>query len=863
MNGAAANPNPGVSIKQNDVNALLKVAKGSRIVPLLLLAVAIFAFVAFWLPPGRTLLVSEFTRMCQSVRPDTGSLPGLVGLVVANPEPAKSSAKAPQNGVLVVAAHGAWHDIAKLKAKDAITAVNGAAIANTREFVDAVIKRQPQDSPVKLTVGSGSTEVEVLPPVAAKLETSGERLKDGPKHYRDWCASTSGPTLEELKADFAKRSNIWSELPFQSFDPQEIGGAKDFVRMAVGYIKVFLDDLFVAMGKYWTTALAYVASAALFALLPGLAGLIYRRAFWVWFGLAFVAFMAIRSVMSSAGQFLAHESDGDTAEAWAASIVVFVLSQLLVLLLVHRLRRHTAKPSLLATFVPVGLYDKVLRFGLVALGLGIAILGWGAELIKHIPFDQTWTKWNIILLGLPFLYFLLRVTPGWPDKKPKNIVVCLDGTSNTPDQLEMGLAAQTNVFKLFAMLKSDAGGSFVPTGRLDATLCKTYGDKQPGDKQIALYYTGIGNKYDSDPLLGTLEQATGLGASGIIERAYLDVMRVWRPGDRLFIFGFSRGAASARILARTIDQRGAPGSIWTLRLFGRHWTLWPSKKIAKVPVDVLGCWDTVGSFGVAKTIAGINFQQLNLLHNLAVPENVRQAYHMVALDESRQEFEPTLMDPDPIHLERIVEVFFPGDHAGVGGGWATDRLSDLPLDFLLRRISSGYSADRKSVPGDEGWGLYLAAVNALALDETGVPMTEEAERKAREAGVAVLHPDPLGQLRSFFSNVYNYRPRRLPLHAVISECVFERMTRSIPVYAPQALFDLNDALDEKRDLITAKVKKMEETRSMGDNEREKVLEFTDKLRLTRFPSYWSEVIAARKPDALPTIPSVVLANATI
>ncbi|MEL6747409.1 MAG: DUF2235 domain-containing protein, partial [Pseudomonadota bacterium] len=467
--------------------------------------------------------------------------------------------------------------------------------------------------------------------------------------------------------------------------------------------------------------------------------------------------------------------------------------------------------------------------------------------------SQTWASWNAALLGVPFLYFLLRASPTWTGTVPKTIVVCLDGTSNTPDQLDMGLAAQTNVFKLFKMLKSDPGVLLAAKGRFDATLCKTY-----KDRQIALYYAGIGNKYDSDPLVGTLSQATGLGAAGIIERAYLDVMRLWRPGDRIAIVGFSRGAASARILSRMIDQRGAPRALWTLRLFGRHWTVWSSGKKDKVPVDILGCWDTVGSFGVAKTIAGINFQQINLLHDLSVPENVRQAYHMVALDEDRQEFEPTLMDPDPIRPERIVEVWFAGGHAGVGGGWATDRLSDVAFDFLLRRISSGYCTDGTTMPGDESWGIYLTGVNGLDSEAMAQVQNGHVEGGSRSAAdIEVVLPDPLGQLRTYVSNMYTYRPRQLPLHAVISETVFERMTRSLPVYAPQSLFNLNDALDAKRDLIAQKVARLKETNSLSDPERESVLAFANKLRLTRFPSYWEHVINTRAPQPR----AVALANA--
>jgi hypothetical protein len=342
--------------------------------------------------------------------------------------------------------------------------------------------------------------------------------------------------------------------------------------------------------------------------------------------------------------------------------------------------------------------------------------------------------------------------------------------------------------------------------------------------------------------------ATGMGAGDIIERAYLDLVRVYRPGDRVFIFGFSRGAAIARLLARTIDARGAPSTVWTLRLFGKHRTLWTSRRRHPVTIDVLGCWDTVGSFGVAKTIAGINFQQLNMFRDLTVPDSVAQAYHMVALDEMRDSFEPTLMDPDPIRPARIVEVWFAGDHANIGGGWATDKLSDVTLDFLLRRISSGYATEAAAMPGAEDWGLYLTARKAQKTGPVAL-MAEDLD--------SVVDPDPLGQVRNWFSNLYVYRPRKLPLHAVISETVFERMTRSTPVYAPQSLFDLNDALDAKRDLIEEKVAKLAETNSLDERERQAVLEYKNRMRLRRFPKYWEEIVAECHPQA----PAFVLSNA--
>ncbi|MGQ0671442.1 MAG: phospholipase effector Tle1 domain-containing protein [Hyphomicrobium sp.] len=433
-------------------------------------------------------------------------------------------------------------------------------------------------------------------------------------------------------------------------------------------------------------------------------------------------------------------------------------------------------------------------------------------------------KWEVILLGLPLLYTLFRNAGAWINPKPKNIVICLDGTSNNPDQVDQGFAATTNVYKLFRMLKADKQEMFEPGDVLNASLCKRY-----DGKQISLYYAGVGNAFDSDPLLSFLGQATGLGAEDLVERAYLDLVRVYRPNDRVFIFGFSRGAAITRLLAKSIDARGAPRTVWTIKLFGKHRTVWSSKDKRPVPIVVIGCWDTVGSFGVAKTIGGVNLQQLNLFRDMSVPDNVRQAYHLVALDESRQEFEPTLMDPDPNRPERIIEVWFAGDHANIGGGWATDRLSDVTLDFLLRHVSSGY-ADTKEEAGKEDWGLHLVAWKADKLDHW----------KRQTLDAHVVDPDPLGQIQISFSHVFNYRPRKVPPHAIIHDTVFERMVSSLPLYAPQSLFDLNDELDRRRDLIDGQVAKLTESKLLSADDLKKIEGYKMKLRLNRFEDYYRD-----------------------
>ncbi len=617
-------------------------------------------------------------------------------------------------------------------------------------------------------------------------------------------------------------------LTWAAFDDTAIA-KQETVEKFLNAIRVLAKNAFDSFGGNAVkivSAQAYAFSViALFAAVPGVAGLIYRRSFWRYFLFAFVILYSI----NASGWFgKVPGTDIPSNERFSEGVLNFILTQLILFVLAFRLRRHVSGQRLLPTY----LYNGLLAAALLVL-VAACINDWPAWVWSSL--SSKWYKLEFVLLVIPSLYFLLKQSDVWSSDTRKNIVVCLDGTGQTTGQTEMGRTTQTNVLKLFGMLKQDKSkGALLnalvpPGGRFDATLSKRY-----QDKQIAFYYSGVGNTIENSPILDVLGSATGLGAASIVDRAYLDVIRVYRPGDRIFIFGFSRGAAIARLLARMIDQRGAPKRLWTLRLLGRHWVVWKSaSKQHDVPVSVLGCWDTVGAFGVAKTIAGIDFGKINAFKDLAIADNVEQAYHMVALDEMRDSFVPNLMDPDPLTPERIIEVWFSGDHSNVGGSWATDKLSDVTLDFLLRLVSSGYAIDDSSKPGDEAWGLYLSALNGQTVNA------------AAYTDAVVLQPDALGQVRQVTSMIYGYFARKMPLHAVIAELVFERMTRSHPAYAPQSLFDLNDELDRKRDTIDAKVIRLRDTNSLRDGEFEKILEFKEKLRLTRWNQHWLELGAVR------------------
>ncbi|MEM8973761.1 MAG: DUF2235 domain-containing protein [Pseudomonadota bacterium] len=622
---------------------------------------------------------------------------------------------------------------------------------------------------------------------------------------------------EEAAAAFMNHVWNWNLLAAaRTVSPVVADGTRHLIR-----------DFYFDFSQRVTDLILIILVVALISIIPGIIGMIYRRNFWSWFIVPFGIFL----IVSLWGQFGGEPTTG--------SVMILVLAQAFILLLLLRLRRYSNNDSQLS----YGTYNYIL-----ATVLGVVAAHWVLSAVMDLPLEGVWDSdlWPLgwygrlafIVLILPAFFTLFKRSRAWRGAGSKNIVVCLDGTTNTPDQMEGGRLAQTNVFKLFKMLKSDAPSKEAQTSNYNASISKRY-----GDRQLGLYYSGVGNKFEYNPIVQMLGGAGGLGAADVVDRAYLDVMRVYRPGDRVFIVGFSRGAAIARLLARALDQRGSPRTVWTLRLFGRHWTIWTSKrdksKDLEIPVTVLGCWDTVGAFGIAKNIAGIDFQKLDLFKDLTVPDNVEQAYHMVALDEEREEFQPTLMDPDPLAPSRIVEVWFSGDHANIGGGWATTKLSDLTLDFVLRKVSSGYAHAESMTAGDETWGIYLSGVNG----ETIAPASEGDKPYVDSDGDEpfVLHPDFLGQLRKWSSALYVYKSRELPNHAIVSQTVFDRMVHANPLYAPQSLFNLHDNLTEKRQTVNNAVDRLRETDSLKPDEHQTILEFKDRLQLTRWEEYFDEL----------------------
>jgi uncharacterized protein (DUF2235 family) len=307
----------------------------------------------------------------------------------------------------------------------------------------------------------------------------------------------------------------------------------------------------------------------------------------------------------------------------------------------------------------------------------------------------------------------------------KNIVIFSDGTGQ-----EGGVGHNTNVYKLYNMVL----------------------DRSPD--QIAYYDKGIGT--------GTLKVMTNIGGFGISKNildCYRFIFDNYQAGDKIYLFGFSRGATTVRSLSNFIHLFGMlPKSRHELirqaydiykiskaakraraaeDFINRHHTMW-------CKIHFIGVWDTVAALGVPnKTIDAIlnkvpffrhKFQTLNL------SESVIHARHALAVDEERKTFLPTLWDTNIKSGQTMKQVWFPGVHTDVGGGYEEQRLSDIPLLWMIREaeenglriydkhkveLNPQYDGQMHDSRGGAGF-LYPKKIRSWPTDTHGRPHVHES-----------------------------------------------------------------------------------------------------------------------------------------
>ena len=256
----------------------------------------------------------------------------------------------------------------------------------------------------------------------------------------------------------------------------------------------------------------------------------------------------------------------------------------------------------------------------------------------------------------------------------KLIIVLFDGTWNEPEFEVEGQYPQgdsTNVEKLRYLLLQDH----------EQKVLYSEGVGTDGIKPIAVgeQPTKFGLKSTKllEKPIKVKDGAFGISAQQKVDDAYKAISADYSPGDQLAIFGFSRGAATARLLTRQIHKSGINGK--------------------QVMVEFLGLWDTVAALGVPlPDIQSFRKQYSDAEDRLRIPTNVKSVVHLVSIDETRALFAPTLVTRDS-NQTKVDEIWFAGNHGDVGGGWvkaspSEAQLSDITLDFMIRRSQSEVSS---------------------------------------------------------------------------------------------------------------------------------------------------------------------------
>ena len=282
----------------------------------------------------------------------------------------------------------------------------------------------------------------------------------------------------------------------------------------------------------------------------------------------------------------------------------------------------------------------------------------------------------------------------------KRIALFLDGTWNN-------VSDNTNVWRL-------------------KSLCS----RSP--EQLVYYSAGVGTQ-TGERLSGGM---FGIGINEEVIDAYQWLVEHYEPGAQVFIFGFSRGAFTARSLAGFISKCGLlkPGSPVSMKqMFERYRKgtaqsvlalgkvvesglpledRWIKEYSRPIPIWFQGVWDTVGALGVPlPCVPNVSREDFAFLEtDLRI--NDTHAYHALAIDEHRKAFAPTLWVKStpkqgdtypPRDLDHVEQRWFAGAHANVGGGYENDLLAQIPLQWLMNKaIAHGLEfKDNVVIDGDE------------------------------------------------------------------------------------------------------------------------------------------------------------------
>ncbi|MFV1495951.1 DUF2235 domain-containing protein [Phaeobacter sp. JH20_02] len=244
----------------------------------------------------------------------------------------------------------------------------------------------------------------------------------------------------------------------------------------------------------------------------------------------------------------------------------------------------------------------------------------------------------------------------------------------------------------------------------------------------------------------TTDVMIGRGINRQIRRAYGYLASRYRPGDRIYLMGYSRGAYAVRSLAGVIDEVGLlkaeHATVRNIRTAYRHYqcggasasgmrdhtatSLPPMAETGaetapepdatghgqamaqtgacvastfserychrNVEIEMVGVWDTVKALGLRLPLLWRWAERRHGFHNHQLGRHVKNGFHALALDETRRVFEPVLWECPDGHDGKVEQVWFRGSHGDVGGqlgGFEAARpLSNVSLVWMLERAEN-------------------------------------------------------------------------------------------------------------------------------------------------------------------------------
>ena len=355
---------------------------------------------------------------------------------------------------------------------------------------------------------------------------------------------------------------------------------------------------------------------------------------------------------------------------------------------------------------------------------------------------------------------------------PKNIVLLSDGTGNSAAK-----AHRTNVWSLYRTL--------------DLTQ----------DDQIALYDDGVGSQeFLPFRILGGV---FGWGLKRNVLELFSFLCQNYEEGDRIYLFGFSRGAFTVRVLAGLICHQGLRQGLsrqeldrevkkaykayrkdrfpwgpknFLKQLLGNQKT--PLLKAAQAPdINAIGVWDTVDAYGMPideLTLAWDYFIQTLRFADLNLPPNVIEAYHALAIDDERQTFHPTLWNEEGEPPGKIEQVWFSGAHSNVGGGYPKDELALVALDWMMSNVEKLEDGSQQN-------------------HQVGLRFIQEERQRIKDLGYVHGH---LYNARSGLGAYYRFKPRNIEklshdmdkgveiASPKIHDSVLQRIQQQVVPYAP-------------------------------------------------------------------------------